>query len=94
MVKNIAATLILFVVLIFTLHLGGALQITGVALESNSWLTWLGLFTLIAITLMLFRKPTRTNQLIAEFDTPIYTKPAFKVASLLVVILAFGILFV
>lgn len=91
---HISTTLLILAATYLLAQLTGLINISGLALGASNWILWLGLFALIAITLLFFKRPLKTKELAGRFDHPIYSKPAFKIASVLIIFLAFGLLFV
>lgn len=60
----------------------------------SNWLIWIGLFVTLSIVLSLLRKPVREENLYGPRDTPIHTKPFFKITSVFLLVLFFLTVFV
>jgi|GEM_PF-7040224 len=60
----------------------------------SSWPVWLGVFTIMAMGLFFIKRPTRHSQLKGHKDTPIHTKPFFKVATFIIILIGLGLVIV
>ena len=60
-------------------------------LEVLSWPSWLALFSLVAILLMVFKRSTRKTPKGKYSDSPMWTKPGFQYASGLLVLIIIGL---
>lgn len=52
----------------------------------SSWAPWLGLFTVVTVAIIIIKRKTRTRHINGYFDQPIYSKPLFKVASIIILL--------
>lgn len=60
----------------------------------SSWPVWLAVFTVVAMGLFFIKKPTRHSKLDGHKDTPIHTKPLFKVATFIIILIGLGLVIV
>lgn len=52
----------------------------------NNLFLWLGIFLTVTMLGIVIKKPTKKYSKTGPFDNPIHTKPAFKVASIVLLL--------
>ena len=59
----------------------------------SNWPVWIGLFLVVSVGFVLLRKPTKQRSPSGPFDNPIHTKPIFKLASLIIILVSIGLFY-